>query len=325
MKPQRRWFVLIVPALITGLALARPNFGAEGHFERSLKVTGLVDLDVATGSGGISVRTGDASTVRVYGTITASGFFDANAEKKVRYLESNPPIEQHGNIIKIGRIEDPALQHNVSISYEIVTPVETRLRTGSGSGSQTIEGVHGPLDASTGSGRIKASNIGSEVRASTGSGGIELESVKGNVHASTGSGRIQAVGIAGGLRASTGSGPVTLEQTAPGDVEVSTGSGRIELKNVRGSVRAHTASGSIMAEGKGSDSWRLETASGSLTVRLPSEAGFELHARTVSGTITTDRPLTVQGTVSRRELSGRVGSGGLLLEVSTVSGSIHIE
>ncbi len=308
------------------LLMASSLRAAEGHFERTLKVTGPVELDVGTGSGSITVRTGDASSVRVSGTIRASGgFFGADPERKVRYLESNPPIEQHGNVIKVGRVEDPELERNVSISYELVVPAETRLRTGSGSGSQSIDGIAGPLEASTGSGHIEASSIGNEVRASTGSGGIELRSVKGSAHASAGSGTIRATGIAGGLRASTGSGNVILEQTAPGDVEIGTGSGNIELRNVHGALRAHTASGTITAEGEGAGTWRLETASGSVTVRLPSQQGFDLQARTVSGSITTDRPLTVRGTVSRRELHGRVGNGGFLLDVSTVSGNIHVK
>lgn len=318
--------VLLISLLSAGLALARGPFSSEGHFDRTLKVSGPIEMDVGTGSGSITVRTGDASSVRVIGTIRAwEGFFGGDAEKRVRYLESNPPIGQHENIIKIGYTEDPELQRNVSISYEIITPPETRLRTGTGSGSQRIEGVSGPLEASTGSGRIEASRIGNEVRAATGSGSIELKSVKGSVHASTGSGPIRAYEIGGGFRASTGSGNVTLEQSAPGDVEVGTGSGHVEMRNVRGSLRAHTASGTITAEGEGSGSWRLETASGSVTVRLPSQQGFDLRARTVSGSIITDRALTVQGTVSRRELHGRVGNGGFLLDVGTVSGNIHIE
>ena len=160
---------------------------------------------------------------------------------------------------------------------------------------------------------------------SSGSGMIELDRVKGTVRASTGSGTIRAIGVAGGLRASTGSGEVTLEQTAPGDVDVTTGSGNIKLSGVRGSVRAHTASGRIAAEGEASGSWKLQTASGSVTVRLPAKTGFTLHAHTVSGTIHTAREMTVQGTIGGRELDGKVGDGGVLLDVSTVSGNIHIE
>ncbi len=331
MSRQLRWpmFSIAVLSIALRIALA-PAAGvaaAEGHFERTLRVTGPVELTVGTGSGRINVRAGDSSNVRVSGTIRASnGFWDGDdADRRVRYLESNPPIEQHGNVIKIGHIEDHELQRNISISYELIVPVETRLRSSTGSGSQSIEGIRGPLNASTGSGSIKVSNLGDEVRASTGSGRIELESVKGSVHASTGSGPISALRVAGGFRASTGSGHVTLEQSAPGDVDVGTGSGRIELKNVHGDVRAHTASGSMVAEGQGTGSWRLSTASGSVTTRLPAQAGFDVRARTVSGSITTDRTMTVQGTLSRRELSGKIGNGGMLLDVSTVSGNIHIE
>lgn len=322
-----RWPQVIFVALSTALAFSRCSLAAQGRFERTLNVTGPVELSVATGSGSINVRTGDASTVRVYGTIRATaGFIGGyDIEKRIHDIESNPPIEQHGEVIKIGSFEDPDLQRHVSISYDILLPVETRLRAGTGSGNETIDGIRGPLDASTGSGHIRVSNTGGEVRASTGSGGIDLDSVKGGVHASTGSGSVRALRVAGGLRVSTGSGNVMFEQTAPGDVEVQTGSGRVELRNVRGAVRAHTASGTIVAEGDGTGTWRLGTASGGVTVRLPSQAGFELHVRTVSGNITTDRTLTVQGTLSRRELTGKVGNGGFLLDVSTVSGNIHIQ
>ncbi|HYM12846.1 MAG TPA: hypothetical protein VEU62_19060, partial [Bryobacterales bacterium] len=49
---------LVVPGLATA---------AEGTFERTLQVSGPVDLDVSTGAGGITVRAGSAGTVRVTG------------------------------------------------------------------------------------------------------------------------------------------------------------------------------------------------------------------------------------------------------------------
>jgi DUF4097 and DUF4098 domain-containing protein YvlB len=309
------------------LCLATPARAVEGHFARTLQVSGAVDLEVQTGSGTIDVRTGDSSTVRITGTIRSSSswFYGSGEENKVHYLETNPPIEQHGNIIKIGRIEDEDLQRNISISYEIVTPVETRLRSNSGSGEQNVSGLRGPVEASSGSGSLRLTNIGDLVRAATGSGRITVEGVKGKVHASTGSGEILATGVAGGLHASTGSGSVTLRQTAPGDVEVSTGSGTLQLEGVHGAVRAQTASGNILVEGEGQDSWRLSTASGNVTVRLPGEQGFTLHAHTVSGSVHTAREMTVQGTFDKHELEGKVGGGGFMLDVSTVSGNIRVE
>src|SRR5208337_2757036 len=309
MKLNRLLPLGILILTVVFLCLPEPARAAEGHFARTLRVSGAVDLEVQTGSGTIDVRSGDSSTVRITGTIRANGgwFDSADAENRVHYLEANPPIEQHGNIIKIGHLEDHELERNISISYEIVAPVETRLRSNSGSGEQSVDGLGGPVEASSGSGHLKLTNIGDMVRASTGSGRISVEGVKGGVHASTGSGEILATGVAGGLRASTGSGSVTLRQTAPGDVEVNTGSGTLQLQGVHGAVRAQTASGDITVEGEGQDSWRLSTASGNVTVRLPSQQGFTLHARTVSGSVHSDRELTVQGTLGKHELEGKFG------------------
>jgi hypothetical protein len=327
MKSHRMLHLCILTLAVMSLCLAAPARAAEGHFVRTLQVSGAVDLEVETGSGTIDVRTGDSSTVRVTGTIRSSGgwFDSAGAENKVHYLEAHPPVEQHGNLIKIGHIEDPDLTRNISISYEIVAPFETRLRSNTGSGEQNVSGLRGPVEASSGSGNLRLTNTGDMVRVSTGSGHISVEGVKGSVRASTGSGEIVATGVAGGLHASTGSGSVTLRQTAPGDVEVSTGSGTLRLEGVHGAVRAQTASGNILVEGEGQDSWRLSTASGNVTVRLPDRQGFTLHAHTVSGSVDTARAMTVQGVFGKHELEGKVGDGGFMLDVSTVSGNIRVE
>ncbi len=326
MKSYRLFTLGILVAAVV-LCVSAPARAAEGHFERTLQVSGTVELDVMTGSGTIEVRTGDNSTVRISGTIRSSDSWhdSADAEKKVRYLEANPPIEQHGDVVKVGHIEDESLQHNISISYVVVVPAATRLRSSSGSGDQNVNGLNGPVEASSGSGSLKLANIGDAVRVSTGSGGIAVEGVKGTVHASTGSGEILATGVAGGLHASTGSGSITLRQTAPGDVQVNTGSGTVQLEGVHGTVRTSTASGNIRVEGEGDGSWRLSTASGNVSVRLPSQQGFTLHAQTVSGSIHTAREMTVQGTFGRHELEGKVGGGGFLLDVSTVSGNISVD
>ena len=310
------------------LAFSTVALGADGSFQRTLQVTGPVDLSIQTGSGSITVQTGGNSTVQVRGTIRAwGGIFHSNdaAGKKVAYLESHPPIEQNGNIIRIGYNNESLVQSNVSISYELIVPANTQIRSTTGSGSQTIDGISGSLEASTGSGNIRASNIGSSVQAATGSGQITLEIVKEGVRATTGSGAIRASGVGGSVRASTGSGNVTIEQTGNGDARVNTASGNIVLKQVRGLVHARSASGSISAEGGGYLPWYLETVSGNVSVRVPPTLGFDLRANTISGSISTTRPVTLQGTIHKRQITGKAGNGGFLLDVSTVSGNIHID
>jgi DUF4097 and DUF4098 domain-containing protein YvlB len=324
MKIQRPFAVMALMFVAAGAgAFCLPR--AEGTFDRNLNVSGPVDLEVSTGSGSIRVRPGDSSVVRIHGRITAGDDSSMDAEEKVRYLASNPPVEHTGNIIRIGRIDDRRLRNNVSISYELEVPAETRLQSRTGSGEQIIDGVRGPAELSTGSGNLTGTNIAAEVRARTGSGRINLDAIGGRVEASTGSGSIRVTRCAGGLRANSGSGSITFEQTAPGDVEVQTGSGSLNLSGIRGALRAETGSGSITAGGEPTGEWRIDAASGGITLRLTPDSAFDLDARTSSGRITVDHPVTVTGTVHPKELRGRVRGGGVLLGVRTSSGDIRIQ
>jgi DUF4097 and DUF4098 domain-containing protein YvlB len=319
------WAVASLTVAVLVCLLALPAAAAsEGSFQRALQVSGPVHLELTTGSGNVEVRTGNSSQVQVTGHIRASEWLGANVEEKIKRLEANPPIQQSGNDIRIGHIDDPELRHNISISYEVVVPVETDLRMQSGSGDQRVEGIRGPLEVSSGSGGLKISSISDRVHAETGSGDIDINRVKGNVHAKTGSGSIDASDIAGAFEANSGSGRITLQQTAPGSVRVDTGSGGMELHGVEGSLEAKAGSGTIQAEGSPTGAWTVHTGSGEVNLKLPSNAAFDLDAHTSSGSISIDQPHTVQGSIGRKEVRGRVGGGGVPVEVETGSGDIQI-
>jgi DUF4097 and DUF4098 domain-containing protein YvlB len=326
MNRRHQLFTLIVLAAMaasTTLAFA----AAEGNFDRTLKVSGPVDMEVSTGAGNITVRTGSGDTVSIKGHVRVNDNWTGgeNAEAKLQRILANPPIEQSGNIIKIGRSDDPDLRRNVAISYDLVVPAETRLASKTGSGDQMVDGVRGPLNAATGSGQLKLRNIGSETRASTGSGDIDVENVNGFVRASTGSGRISAIRVGGGFDGSTGSGDVTVEQTAPGDVKVGSGSGSITLKNIKGALSVGTGSGTIHADGEIAGDWKVESGSGSVILQVPAQSAFDLYARSSSGNITIDNhELAVTGTISRREIHGKVRGGGHTVDLRTSSGSIVV-
>jgi len=318
--------VLMLVLSLAATMAARPALASdEGHFDRTLTVTGAVDLDVQTGSGNITVRTGDSSKVEIHGRIHANhGWFSGDAEQHIHEIEANPPIEQNGNTIRVGHIENHDWKNNISISYELVVPAQTKLRSESGSGDQIVDGIGGPADASSGSGSVRLTNIGGETHARTGSGDIELNGIHGAAKVIAGSGSIRAIGIAGALTASSGSGSVKFEQAAAGDVEIGTGSGDVEIKGAKGALKVQTGSGNITAQGDPTGDWRLHTGSGDVTVELPQQAAFNLVARTSSGGIDSSREIAVQGKLSPRELQGKVGGGGPTVELSTSSGSIQI-
>ena len=262
---------------------------ASGRFERQLTTAGPVDLEVRTGSGSIEIRRGTGSEVRIVGNVRAHRAFwgSSSAGDRVRRIEANPPIAQNGNSIRIGEFENRELSRNVSISYEILVPAATSVRSRTGSGSHRIESLEGRVDAETGSGSIRLGRIGGAVVASTGSGSIEVMGAAG-LTARTGSGSIDAAGIVGAVRANTGSGGVNIEGTPTTD-------------------------------------WTVRTGSGSIGLRLPDDAGFEFDVRTGSGSIDTTHPVELRGSVSRRHVQGRVRGGGPRIDASAGSGSIRLD
>src|ERR1035441_2674807 len=109
--------LLLAPALLQARA--------EGHFERTLTVSGTVSLDVTTGSGDITIKAGGTDKVVVHGTVHASNDWFSNAESAVHAVESNPPIQQNGNSIRIGYDLPLDVRRHVAISYEISVPADT--------------------------------------------------------------------------------------------------------------------------------------------------------------------------------------------------------
>ncbi len=326
MPHRKSWFAILAAALAALFCISTipAHAAARGSFQRTLTVSGPVDLDVSTGSGDIDVRSGAVGSVQVTGRIKASGWGD-NSEEKVRRLEQNPPIQQNGNSIRIGYIQDPELRRNVSIDYQIVVPQATSLTSHTGSGDEKIDGIKGPLEARSGSGDMHISSIGSRVEAHTGSGDLQMNNINGDVRARTGSGNIQGDGVAGGFDAETGSGDVGLRQTASGEVRVRTGSGGVDLHGVRSMVNADTGSGDVNIEGTPGGEWRLSAGSGTIKLRIPREAGFDLDASTSSGDIELSHSIAVSGNISRHSIHGKAGSGGSLVEVRTGSGNIEID
>jgi DUF4097 and DUF4098 domain-containing protein YvlB len=265
------------------LALAAvPALATEATFERNLSVNGRVELSAATGSGNIHITQGSGNQVHIYGKVKSNW---GASDDKVREIASNPPIEQTGNIIRIGARHEN-LSH-ISIDYEISVPADAYLDAASGSGNVVDEGVGE------------------------------------NAKLSTGSGNIRATGLHGGFSVGTGSGDIFADQTGQGDVKAETGSGNIELKNLHGGLHADTGSGNITVTGTPTSSWRLHTGSGNVDF-WADETPLTLDADTGSGTIHTDHEMLTQGSNDRHHVTGKSNGGGPTVRVETGSGNIHV-
>jgi hypothetical protein len=309
-KALEKWATRVVVIALVVLFASAFAFAStpQGTFERTLQVSGPVDLEVLTHSGDVTVRAGSSGSVVIRGKIFVSDrWLRGDRQSDVREIEQHPPIRQEGNSIHIDYLN----VHNISVDYEITVPTDTAIRTRSGSGDQIIEGTHGNVDVQTGSGDVKLRNLTGEVRLQTGSGDVRAHE------------------IAGAVRGGAGSGDIEIEETGPGDVDLHTGSGNISVRGVRGAFHAEAGSGDVTAEGVQSGTWEIRTGSGNVNVRLPGNAAFDADISTSSGTVDVDPPVetTVQGRVpeERKHIRGKVRGGGPLLSVRTGSGDIHIQ
>ena len=297
-------FALVVLCTSTLVFASTP----QGTFDRTLQVSGPVDLEVLTHSGDVTVRAGASGTVSIHGKIyVGDRWFGGRREDDVQAIEKNPPIRQEGNSIHIDYVD----YHNISVDYEITVPANTAVRTHSGSGDQTLEGTKGSADITTGSGDVK------------------MRGVTGQIHLQTGSGDVRAQEIAGSVKGQTGSGNIEVAEVGAGDIDLHTGSGNIISHGVQGGFRGETGSGDVTAEGSQSGTWDIRTGSGNVHVRLPASAAFDADISSSSGSVNVNSPIemTVQGRIgdAHKSIHGKVRGGGPLLRVHTGSGDIHIE
>src|ERR1035438_3763890 len=219
-----------VRTLIFILASSLASFASViGTFDRSFQVNGPVDLEVLTRSGAITVRNGAAGTVSIHAKIHTgtSSLFGSDHKAEVQELQTNPPIRQNGNSIRIDYVN----LNNISIDYEITVPEDTAIRAHTGRGDQTVEGLKGNVDLESGSGDLKLARLTGEMRFQTGSGNVRGRE------------------LSGPAKVKAGSGDIDVEEMGAGDVDVRTGSGNITVNGINGGFRAEAGSGNIHGKG----------------------------------------------------------------------------
>jgi hypothetical protein len=261
----------------------------DGSFERTLNVTGFVDLDLATDAGGIFVVPGPPGRVRIRGILKGEnnwlGLNRRDVDSRIRQLEANPPITQTGNTVRVA-VRDWSMLKNIAMRLEVEVPRESRLRARADSGGIDVRGIKGPADCRTDSGGIRVADVDGEVKATADSGGIRIHRINGPVYARADSGGIDALEIAGSVDVGTDSGGVRVSQTTPAAV-------------------------------------RARTDSGGADITLARTGGYEVRAYAESGSVTA-RNVTVNGNISRKEVNGRLRGGGPLVDVRADSGNVDI-
>ena len=316
----RIWLVL----LATFVLFVGCNGGpaVSGSFDRTYNVTGPTRLELANASGEITITGSADGKVHVHADVRASGFGFDNPQKRLDDTVSNPPIEQKGDTLRIGK--DASHLRNITIDYTIQAPHDTEVDVSVASGAQTIRGMRGPVKAQAASGSIRVEHIDRDVQLTTASGTVSATDIGSDTRVSSVSGSVRVSNVKGDVRIRALAGAIQVSNPG-GRVEADTASGSVEIQGASSDVKAHAASGRVAVQGNpGADCyWELKTVSGGIQLIVPPSANFHLSAEAVSGEIRTDIPIMIEEQ-GKHSLRARLGNGGARAEVHTVSGEIRV-
>lgn len=293
-----------------------------GAFDRNYTVSGPIRVELNNASGDVDITASADGKVHVHGGVRASGFGSESSQKRLEDTLANPPVEQKGDTIRIGK--DYSRMRNVSIAYSIQVPRDTEVSANVASGAQTIRGVRGPVKVQAASGSIRVEKIEHDAQLSTASGSVSATDIGGEVHVSSASGSVTVSNTRGDVIVNAIAGVIRISKPG-GRVEAGTASGDVDVNGAASDVKAHAASGRVSVQGNpGADSyWELKTISGGVQLVVPASANLHLSAEAASGEIRTDIPIVIEEQ-GKHSLRARLGNGGGRVEVHTVSGEIHV-
>jgi DUF4097 and DUF4098 domain-containing protein YvlB len=313
---------LVLLAAVFILAGCQNGPSVSGAFDRNFNVTGPIRLELTNASGDVDITGSADGKVHVHGDVRASGFGSQSSQQRLDETVSNPPVEQRGDTIRIGK--EMSRIHNVSIAYTIQVPHDTEISTTVASGAQTIRGVRGPVKVQAASGSIRVEKIERDAQLSTASGSISATDIGSEVRVKSATGSVTVTNTRGDVIVDAIAGVIRVSRPG-GRIEAGTASGEVEIEGAASDVKAHAASGRVSVQGNpGADSyWELKTMSGAVQLGVPSSANLHLSAEAVSGEIRTDVPIVVEEQ-GKHSLRAHMGSGGGRVDVHTVSGEIRV-
>lgn len=171
------------------------------------------------------------------------------------------------------------------------------------SGSLAVDSVSGELSL--------APHAYETIGATTTSGAINLDAIE--------TPSLSARSVSGAIDGSNLRADAVALQTTSGAIRVDSAASVMELRSVSGAITAETTTVPRRVD--------LGSTSGRISLRIPADSQFRLDARSTSGHVRCDFPITITGSAGggRNALVGSVGgSSGGSVKIRTTSGAISV-
>jgi DUF4097 and DUF4098 domain-containing protein YvlB len=144
----------------------------------------------------------------------------------------------------------------------------------------------------------------------THNGSVEIKDIDGKLNGTTHNGQITAERVLGTTKLHTHNGSVTCKEVS-GDTQLKTHNGGVKVYYSKSAPSICDIS--------------LITYNGGIELETPDDFSGQVDMATHNGSIRTDLPITVVGKISKRKITGKIGSGDGKLHLETHNGSIRVQ
>lgn len=121
------------------------------------------------------------------------------------------------------------------------------------------------------------------------------------------------------------SGDIKAEALFSNKTNLKSTSGNIKIEDFNGKLNSDTVSGDLYINVKDlNDNINIKSISGNAKIDLLEDTNFYFKSKSVSGDIDCEFPISIEGKISDRTISGKIGSGKNEIDITTVSGDIEI-
>ena len=301
------FFITLATLLLCSLSSLFAQSEQDAYLVEVFNSNDQPELDISTSGGFISVLGHDSDEVKVVMYVRRGGNYLLASDHELSDYDID--ISQSGNRVTASAKRKSSLSglfrnNNISISFEVYTPVNT-----------TVEG-------STSGGNLTVENILNNVNMRTSGGNVNAKDLTGNISLRTSGGNISLRNLNGNTSARTSGGNLNIDEVY-GTADLSTSGGSIRISDSGGKLSARTSGGSIRAElNEFSDDVELRTSGGNINITLPRTDHFNLELR---GFRVNTELRNFTGQSERNSINGRIGNGGPLLVARTSGGSVSLE
>lgn len=356
----KRWVMEKDPSLNVDMDLFSKKYSESDDVSPTV-LPANAHVTLSTERGDISAHTGEGNSLRVMVNKSASGATESAAQERMKNVKV--VIEQTGGGYVVHPVNQEDSSGVVGVDLNVTLPAQVALWANTSHGDISISQVAGAVTAGSGNGDIEIHNAGADVSAKMSKGDIRITGVGGKVSVAGHGNEIEITDVKGNAAVDGDFfGPIRLRSVAgtthyrsqradmtlvgvrgrleldSGQIEISDVSGACKLTTHEMDIAVENVSGRLdISDTKGNIKVRFSQPpredvniaddSGEVDITLPSNANFEISAVSQSGEVQSDfedsglKPSNENGA---GRLSGKVGTGGPKIHITTSYGTIYL-